>query len=143
MSVTSELADTDTPTNAERGIAGLIKHVTEQLSILIREEIKLAALELSRKGKRAGLGIGMLLVAAVLAVYATGVLVAAAVLGVAVVFSPWLAALIVGGGLLLLAALFGLIGARSLRSAVPIPAQTIKNIKADVNALKGASDDSL
>ncbi|MGH3430922.1 MAG: phage holin family protein [Terriglobales bacterium] len=140
MSVTSEQAAAAEQNNDDRSIAGLIKHASEQVSILVREEIKLAGLEMSKKGKLAGRSVTLLVVAALLAVYAIGVLIAAAVLGVALVFDPWLAALIVGGGLLLIAVLFGLIGAKSLGSASPLPKQTIQSIKADVSALKGAPE---
>jgi hypothetical protein len=95
---------------------------------------------MSKKGKLAGRSVTLLIVAALLAVYAIGVLIVAAVLGVALVFDPWLAALIVGGGLLLIAVLFGLIGAKRLGSASPLPKQAIRSIKADVSALKGAPE---
>jgi hypothetical protein len=37
----------------------LIKMMTEQMSVLVRDEMKLAQLEMTRKGKQAALGAGM------------------------------------------------------------------------------------
>ena len=44
----------------ERSTAELVKELSEQVSVLVRDELKLAQLEMTRKGKRAGMGIGML-----------------------------------------------------------------------------------
>ncbi len=44
----------------EHAAADLVKQVTEQASVLLRDEIKLARLEMTRKGKQAGVGAGML-----------------------------------------------------------------------------------
>ncbi len=124
----------------KRSIAELVKHASEQVSILVKEEIKLARLELSNKSKRAGRGAGLLAGALLVALYALGVLVTAAVLGVAEVFQPWLAALIVGGGLLLLAIIFALIGKSQLKAATPpVPSETMESVRADMDALKGKS----
>lgn len=156
MSVTTELPDSastdpvdqtvdqkaaDGQAKATRGITQLVKYASEQLVILVREELKLARLELSNKRKRVGRGVALLVMAALLALYAIGVLIAAGVLGVAQVFQPWLAALIVGGGLLFLAAIFVVLGKRQLKAATPsVPSEVLENVKADVNALKGAED---
>ncbi|MGH3544511.1 MAG: phage holin family protein, partial [Mycobacteriales bacterium] len=115
-----------------------IKHAGEQVSILVKEEIKLARLELSNKSQRAGRGAGLLGGALLIALYAIGTLIAAAVLGVAVVFEPWLAALIVGGGLLLLALSLALVGKSQLKAATPAaPSETLESVRADMDALKG------
>ncbi|MGI8647653.1 MAG: hypothetical protein DLM55_10700 [Acidimicrobiales bacterium] len=156
MSVTTELPDSastdpidqtvdqkaaDGQAKATRGIAQLVKYASEQLVILVREELKLARLELSNKRKRVGRGAALLGMAALFALYAIGVLIAAGVLGVAQVFQPWLAALIVGGGLLFLAAIFAVLGKRQLKAATPpVPPEVVENLKADMGALKGAKE---
>ena len=143
MAVTSERTDAVQQTNDDRSIGGLVKHASEQLSTLVREEIKLASLEMSEKGRRAGRGAGLLAGALVFVLYAIGVLIAAGVLGVAQVFEPWLAALIVGGGLLLLAIVCVLVGMASMKRATPpIPSETLASIKADVDALKGRTGEN-
>ena len=45
--------------NGARPVGELVKHASEQISTLVRDEIRLAKLELAAKGKRAGRGAGM------------------------------------------------------------------------------------
>ena len=47
-------------TTADSSSSELVKQLSEQVSRLIRDELRLAQLEMTTKGKRAGLGIGML-----------------------------------------------------------------------------------
>jgi hypothetical protein len=44
----------------ERSTGDLVKLVGEQVSVLVRDELKLAQPEMTRKGKQAGTGIGMI-----------------------------------------------------------------------------------
>ncbi len=118
-------------------IGELVGDLTEKMSSLIRSEIQLAKVELSTKVKHAGIGIGLFVGAAVLALYALGVLIAAAVLGLANAVSPWLAALIVGVVLLLIAAVLGLVGKKQVSQGVPpTPERAQENVKLDVEAVK-------
>ena len=48
------------PAAHARSTAELVKSLSEQVSVLVRDELKLAQLEMTRKGKQAGFGIGML-----------------------------------------------------------------------------------
>src|SRR5258708_11928276 len=50
----------------------LVKQVAEQVSVLVRDELKLAQLEMTRKGKQAGTGIGMLGGGGLIALYGAG-----------------------------------------------------------------------
>ena len=118
----------------------LLQRLTEQTKTLVGQEINLAKLELGAKAKRAGAGAAALGAALVLVYFAVLVLLAAAVLGLATVFSGWLAALIVAGGLILLAAVLALLGKSQLSKALPpAPKATIESTKADVAAVKQAA----
>jgi len=44
----------------ERPVGDLVRQLTEQVSVLVRDEIRLAQLELTRKGKKAGIGAGLM-----------------------------------------------------------------------------------
>ena len=79
----------------DASIGELVARITEETSTLVRDELRLAQLEMTRKGKYAGIGAGLLGGGALFAVYAVGTLVAAAVLGLALVVPGWAAALIV------------------------------------------------
>ena len=99
------------PARAEGRPAGeLVKDLSEQISRLVRDELRLAQLEMTRKGKQAGLGVGMFAGGGVFAWFGLGCLIACAIIAIAGVVAAWLAALIVGVVLLLLAAIAAMIG---------------------------------
>lgn len=121
------------------------KSLVELISDLPRLVIELGKAELAHlkaefaaKAKYAGVGIGLFVVAAVFGFFALGVLVAAAVLGLAVVLPGWAAALIVFGALIVLAVVLVLIGVSSFKKIDGVaPQQTLDSIKEDADALKG------
>lgn len=121
----------------ERPAGELVKDLSEQVSHLIRDELRLAQLEMTRKGKQAGLGIGLFAGSGGIAVYGLGCLIACAVIAIASVLAAWLAALIVGVALLLLAGAAALLGKGRLSKATPpVPEETIGSVKADVDEIK-------
>ena len=63
----------------ERSTGELIKQMSEQVSTLVRDELKLAQLEMTRKGKQAGIGAGMMGGGTMIALYGIGCLIAGAV----------------------------------------------------------------
>jgi membrane protein len=116
----------------------LVRHLTEQVSTLVRDEMGLARQELRQKGRRAGAGIGGLGAAGVFALYGGGALTACAIIAIAQVLRPWLAALIVGAGLLVLAGMAAAAGGAEVRRAVPpVPERTVDSVREDVDAVKG------
>ena len=121
----------------DRPAGELVKDMSEQISHLVRDELRLAQLEMTRKGKQAGLGAGMLAGGGLVALYGLGCLIACAIIAMAGVLRPWLAALIVGAALLLIAGLAALAGTGRLRRATPpVPQEAIGNVKADVDEVK-------
>ena len=84
-------------------VGALVARMSEQTSRLIHDELRLAQLEMTEKGKKAGIGVSMFGVAGLIAVFGLACFVAAAVLGLAGPLSPWLAAVIVGVVLLVIA----------------------------------------
>jgi hypothetical protein len=124
-------------------LGGLLSSLPDQVRRIIRGEIESAKAELKAKLRAAGIGIGLLVGAAVFAFILIEVLIAAAVLGVATALPAWLAALLVAAALLVVVAALALLGMRTLKRGVPpVPSETVKNVKKDVHALKGESDDS-
>ena len=120
-----------------RSLGQLVSALTEQTTRLVRAEIDLAKEELAAKAKRAGVGSGLLTVAAVLAFYAVGVAIATVVLALAVALPAWLAALIVFVATLLAAGLLAWVGVRQLKKITPAkPEVALENLREDVAALK-------
>jgi hypothetical protein len=125
------------PTAEDRSAGVLVKDLSEQVSRLIREELRLAQLEMTRKGKRAGIGLSMAGGAGLIAMYGLGALVACAVIALALVLAAWLAALIGGLGLLLIAGVLALLSKRQLQRATPpVPARAAGSVKADIEEIK-------
>jgi len=121
----------------ERPTGELVKQLSEQVSALVREEVKLAQLEMTRKGKQFGVGAGMISGGGLIALYGVGCLIACAVLAISEALAAWLAALIVGLVLLAVAGVTAQAGKRRMKTAVPpVPAETIDSVKADVEEIK-------
>jgi uncharacterized membrane protein YqjE len=121
----------------ERSTGELVKALSEQVSALVREELKLAQLEMTRKGKQAGVGIGMLGGSGLIALYGAGCLLACVIIAISGVVAAWLAALIVGAALLAVAAAAALMGkGRLQRATPPVPQEAVGSVKADVEEIK-------
>ena len=119
------------------GLGGAAKLVADKAGAIVRLELALAAAELKQKLVRLGLGIGLVIAAAVFVFFAVGFALATVAAAFATFLSTWLALLIVAGGLLLLAALLGVLGARNLaKGSPPVPEQAIAEAKLTTEALK-------
>jgi membrane protein len=115
----------------------LIAQATEDISTLIRAEMALAKDDLAQAGKRVGVGAGLFGAAGVIALYGLGVLLSAAVLGLANVTDPWLAALIVAVALFVVAGVAALLGKSNVSKVAEAPAARKESVQADVAAAKG------
>jgi hypothetical protein len=121
----------------EHSTGELVKTMTEQVSVLIRNELKLAQLEMAGKGKQAALGAGMFGASGIVAVYGVGCLLACVIIALSGVVAAWLAALIVGVALLAVAGGAALLGRQRLRRAAPpVPEQAVADVKADVEEVR-------
>lgn len=131
------MTGTMTP-RTEQSVGQLVGQATEQMSTLVRQEVALAKAELAEKGRRAGLGGGMLGAAGAFA-YA-GLLALAVTCGaaLALVLPVWAAALVVTALLFVIAGALALAGRTQLRRATPpAPRAMLGSVKADVEEIKG------
>jgi Flp pilus assembly protein TadB len=119
--------------------AELVRQAAEQMSRLVRDELALARAEMTEKGKRAGIGAGLLGAAGVVALYGVATLVATLILGLAAAGLPaWVAALIVAVVLLATAGVLALVGRGRVKQALPpVPEEAVSSVKADIDELKG------
>jgi Flp pilus assembly protein TadB len=121
----------------ERSTSELVKTLAEQVSVLVRDEMKLAQLELARKGKRAGTGMGMMGGGALIALYGVACLIACAIIAISHVLPAWLAALVVGAALLVTAAVVALAGRANVKKATPpVPTEAVDSVKTDVAQIR-------
>jgi len=122
--------------------AELVRQASEQISALVRDELRQAKAELAEKGRHAGLGIGLFGGAAVMLHYALGALLFAAGLGLAEVMPGWAAALVVAAVLLVIAGIEALVGRVQLKRSTPlIPDRTIESVRADIETVKAAVEE--
>jgi uncharacterized membrane protein YqjE len=121
--------------------AQLLMRLSDQASALIRQELRLAQLELQEKVRHAGIGAGLLGAAAAVGVFGAATLVAMAVLLLTTALDhAWLAALIVGAVLLSVAAVLALLGRKQVAEATPpIPEQALRSTRTDVDTIKEAT----
>jgi uncharacterized membrane protein YqjE len=121
----------------EPTIGALIHQLSEEIPELVRSEIRLAQAEVTQKGKRVGLGIGMFSAAGLVAFFALATLVATAVLALAEALPGWLSALIVTAVLLFLAGILALVGKGKVSSGQPLkPERAVAGVQEDVAILK-------
>jgi len=123
---------------SDEPIGALVHRLSEQIPELVRSELRLAQAELTEKGKRAGLGIGMFSAAGLLAFLGLSTLVATFVLLLDLVLPTWAAALIVAVLLFAGAGIVALVGKKEVEQATPpAPERTIANVREDVATVKG------
>jgi hypothetical protein len=128
---------TELPGDQQHSTGELVKMMSEQVSVLIRDELKLARLEITSKGKQTAIGTGMFGASGVIAVYAVGCLLACAIIAISGAVAAWLAALIVGVALLAAAGVVALLGKGRIAKAAPVvPEQAVADVKADVEEIK-------
>ncbi|SIQ99579.1 phage holin family protein [Micromonospora avicenniae] len=139
----ADLANARTSRNgSEPSTAELVQRATEQLSRLVRDELALARAELTQKGKHAGIGLGLLGSGGAMAFYGFGALVVTVGLLLDLVLPGWAAALTVAVGLFLLAGILALVGRQQVSRAVPpLPAATVRSVRADIDVLAAAVKD--
>jgi len=132
----STVTDRDVQTASTGELAA---RVSRDIATLVRDELKLAQLETTSKAKKLGLGAGLLGGAGAIAFFGGGAFVAAAILGLAIVVPGWLAAVIVGGALILLAGMFALAGKKGLSAGgPPVPTEAVDGVKTDVHTIQQA-----
>lgn len=115
----------------------LFKQLSTDLSTLVRQEILLAQVEMTQKGKRAAAGAGFLGGAGVVSLLLLGSLTACIIAALAKGMDVWLAALIVTVVYGLIAGFLAITGKQRVAEASPtVPEQTIQTLKEDAQWAK-------
>ena len=114
--------------------ADLLKGLADDATTLVRQEVTLAKQEMTEGLAKTAMASSLLVAAGVLALYAFGFLLASA--AQAIGGPRWLGALIIGGGLVLIAAILGLIGRASLKKSKVAPARARESLRLTANELR-------
>ncbi|WP_285750436.1 phage holin family protein [Lentzea sp. NBRC 105346] len=121
----------------EPSTAQLVSRLSEQVSHLVRDEMRLASAELRDKGKHAGVGAGLFGGAGVFAWWGGLSVVAGLILLLAQVLEPWAAAFIIAAALLVIAGILALIGRAQIKRGVPpVPEQAMASVKQDIATIR-------
>ncbi|QFZ18035.1 phage holin family protein [Saccharothrix syringae] len=120
-------------TDREPSTAELVNRLSEQVSRLARDEIRLAVAEMRTKGRRVGTGAGLLGGAGVLAWFGLGAVIAGLVLLLATVWPAWVSAFVVALAVLAVAGVLALAGRKQIdRGTPPVPEEAIAGVKQDI-----------
>jgi hypothetical protein len=118
-------------------IAGLVSALLSRVTTVIRYEIEEARREFHKKVKAIITGFILILVGAAFAFCVIGLLLFAAVYALSNVWPVWLSALVVAGGLLLIAIIFFAIGAAKVRKNTDLrPERVVSAYRAVTSVLK-------
>ncbi|HYZ80681.1 MAG TPA: phage holin family protein [Solirubrobacteraceae bacterium] len=124
---------------SDRSVPELLRELSDQTATLVRQELDLAKVELTEKGKQAGIGAGMFGAAGLVGLYALGALTAAVILALSLAMAGWLAALIVAVVYGAVAGVLALTGkSRVQRGVPPTPEQTVQTVREDVDVAREA-----
>lgn len=121
----------------------LVARISENITALVKGEIDLAKAKGKRMATKLGVGVMLLSAAAVLALFAFGMILSSIAWAIAEVLPPWAGYLIVALVLLVIVAVLALLGVKRLKAAqadVPAPQE---NLKADVAAARAALQEGL
>jgi hypothetical protein len=119
------------PPRADRSMSGLLSALAREGSRLFRQEMALARAELADKLGQLGTGAAEMIVGGFIVYGGFLVLLAAAVLGLAQVLSPWLAAVVVGVITIVVGAVVLLKGRRDVGPRTLVPDRTIRTLRDD------------
>ena len=116
----------------QRSVPEVLQDIVGNLQEIIRSEFRLAKTELKEEASRAAKPVATFGVGLVFGFYGIGFLLLASVYGLSMVMAGWLAALIVGAILAVVA--MGLIGSSSkkLKRVNPTPNKTMRSIEESV-----------
>ena len=118
-----------TYTQDEPSLSDLLSQLSDQATTLIRQEIRLAETEMTRKATKAGKNAAFIAGGAMLGMTAFYAIVAALILALSQVMDAWLAALLVSIVLAIGAALLIQYGLSKLKEIDPAPRRTIQTMR--------------
>lgn len=118
-------------------VSELVQRASQQLTELVRGEMRLAQAEMKENCKRYGKGGGLFGGAGAVGFLMLQALAATVIAALAVPLPVWAAALIVAATLGVTAAVMALAGRKQIKEgAPPAPEQTVESVKADVAEIK-------
>lgn len=128
---------TTTTPESERTLGTIVKELTADMSRLFRSEIALLKLEIKDTVVKLGSGSALFAAALFFALCGLALLFVTVVLALVVAGLPaWASTLIVGAGLLIIAAILAVVGKQRFAAVDFVPNKSIENIRTDIESIK-------
>jgi uncharacterized membrane protein YqjE len=119
-----------------RPISDILQEIGMHFTEIVRSEVQLACAEVRRDITHVAKAGVFLMLSAVFALYAFGFLLLGSVYALEQTLQPWAAALIIAGGVAILAVLFFVIGRKKMKLTSLRPDTTIQSLQENVRWLK-------
>ncbi len=121
----------------DRPVGELLKQLSEETTMLVKQELELAKAEMAEKGKQAGTGAGLFGGAGATGLLALIALTLTLIYALGTAMEDWIAALIVTVLWAAVAGVLALTGKKKIQQAgPPVPEQTVETVKEDVEWAK-------
>lgn len=115
----------------DRPLAGLLSDIASDAVKLLRQEVSLAQAEVTEKLQQAQNGLLSVMTGLLVALSALIILLQAVVLALATVMPAWLASVIVGGVMAVIALILLRLGQKKLAAKNLIPARSLRSVQND------------
>lgn len=125
--------------HADASIGSLLKELAHEVPALLRNEVALARSEMRDNLRDTGKAVGEIATGGAVAVAGLVVLLMAGVYALSEVMAPWLAALLVGAGALLVGYMMLAAGKRKLDSESLRPERSMESLRKDRNIVRGGT----
>lgn len=120
----------------ERSLGDLFSELASETSLLIRQEVALAQVEVTKKAEKVGKNIGYLAVGGAVGYAAMLAVLAALIIGLGNFIPLWLSALLVGAVIGIIAYFMISSALSALKNTDLKPQQTVETLKEDAQWLK-------
>lgn len=121
----------------DTSVGGLLRQLTHEVPSLITKELALAKAELSESLRATKAGAGSVATGGAVLLGGFIVLLMSAVYGLSNVMAPWLAALIVGGVVVVIGLIMVSAGKKKFQASSFKPERTIHSVNKDKEAVRG------
>ncbi|HWZ24701.1 MAG TPA: phage holin family protein [Verrucomicrobiae bacterium] len=119
-----------------RSVPEVLQDIVGNIQEIIRSEFRLAKAEVKQEASKAAPPVKVIVAGAVIGFYALGFLLFTAVMGLATMMATWLAALIVGAVLGIVALTLITTASKRLKHVNAVPERTIETMKENVQWAK-------
>jgi len=121
----------------DHSVGELVRQLAEEAGTLVRQEVKLATVEMTEKAQESGKTVGIFGAASLLGLAGFAALTTCFIAALASAMPVWLAALVVTVLYLAAAGILALVGRERVKKGPsPVPEQTVQSIKEDVQWVK-------